>query len=91
MLAGVTIQDPASVFIDAEVTVGQDTVILPNTLLQGRTAIGEECEIGPNSMIRDCTVGDRCRVTASSLEEADVESNVEVGPFCHLRPPLSVD
>ncbi|MFQ6026751.1 MAG: bifunctional UDP-N-acetylglucosamine diphosphorylase/glucosamine-1-phosphate N-acetyltransferase GlmU, partial [Dehalococcoidia bacterium] len=86
MLAGVTIQDPASVFIDADVTMGQDTVILPHTILQGHTVIGAECEIGPSSVIRDSQVGDRCRITASALEEAEVEPDVEVGPFCHLRP-----
>lgn len=86
MLAGVTIQDPASVYIDAAVTIGQDTLILPNTTLLGRTHIGEECEIGPNSIIRDSTVGDQCRVTASMLEESTIERNVNIGPFSHLRP-----
>ncbi len=86
MLAGVTIPDPGSVFIDAGVAVGQDTTILPNTMLQGATVVGEDCEIGPNSVIRDSAIGDRCRVTASMLEEATVESDVDVGPFSHLRP-----
>ncbi len=86
MLKGVTIQDPASVFIDAGVTIGQDTVILPNTMLLGSSRIGEECEIGPGSIIRDSTIGHRCRVTASVLEEATMEEGVDIGPFSHLRP-----
>jgi bifunctional UDP-N-acetylglucosamine pyrophosphorylase/glucosamine-1-phosphate N-acetyltransferase len=86
MLSGVTIQDPTSVYVDAEVAVGQDSLILPNTVLIGRTTIGEDCLIGPGTMIRDTTVGDRCRVTASMLEEAVMESGVEIGPFSHLRP-----
>jgi len=86
MLKGVTIQDPASVFIDAGVTIGQDTVILPNTMLLGRSRIGEECEIGPGSIIRDSTIGHRCRATASMLEEATMEEGVDIGPFSHLRP-----
>lgn len=86
MLSGVTIQDPTSVYVDAGVTVGQDSLILPNTVLMGRTAIGENCLIGPGTMIRDSSVGDRCRVTASMLEEAVVETGVEIGPFSHLRP-----
>jgi bifunctional UDP-N-acetylglucosamine pyrophosphorylase / glucosamine-1-phosphate N-acetyltransferase len=86
MLAGVTIQDPASVYIDSDVTIGQDALILPNTMLLGQTHIGEECEIGPNSIIRDSTVGDRCRVTASMLEESTMEHDVDIGPFSHLRP-----
>ena len=86
MLKGVTIQDPASVFIDAAVTIGQDTVILPNTMLLGRSRIGEECEIGPGSIIRDSTIGHRCRATASVLEEATMEEGADIGPFSHLRP-----
>ena len=86
LLAGVTIQDPSSVFIDADVTIGQDTIIRPNTMLLGRTEIGEDCEIGPNSVIRDSRVGHRCRITASMLEEAALEDDVAVGPFSHLRP-----
>ena len=86
MLKGVTIQDPASVFIDAGVTIGQDTVILPNTMLLGHSRIGEECEIGPGSIIRDSTIGHRCRATASVLEEATMEEGVDIGPFSHLRP-----
>ncbi len=86
MLSGVTIVDPASVFIDAEVTIGQDSVILPNTMLLGRTTVGEESEIGPGSVLRDSTVGDRCRVTTSMLEEATMEEGSNIGPFSHLRP-----
>ena len=86
MLAGVTMSDPDSVYIDADVSIGQDTLLLPNTMLLGRTNIGEGCEIGPGSAIRDSAVGSQCRVTASMLEEAIVEDGVDVGPFSHLRP-----
>ncbi len=86
MLGGVTILDPASVFIDADVTIGQDTVILPNTILLGRTTVGEDCEIGPGSMLRDSSVGNRCLVAASMLEEAIMEDGADIGPFSHLRP-----
>ena len=86
MLDGVTILDPGSVFIDAEVTIGQDSVILPNTMLLGRTDVGENCEIGPGSVLRDSSVGNRCRVTASMLEEATMEDAANIGPFSHLRP-----
>ena len=86
MLAGVTIPDPASVYIDGDVTVGQDSIILANTALRGHTSIGEDCQIGPNSVIEDSAVGDGCRITSSMLEEATVETGVEIGPFSHLRP-----
>ncbi len=86
MRSGVTIQDPASVFIDSDVTIGVDTVVRPNTCLQGQTTIGESCEIGPNSVIQDSIIADMCRVTSSMLEEATLEAGVDVGPFSHLRP-----
>ena len=86
MLAGVTMLDPASTYIDADVTIGQDTVLLPNTMLLGKTDIGEACEIGPGSTVRDSSVGSGVRVTASMLEEAVMESDTDIGPFSHLRP-----
>ena len=86
MLAGVTMVDPDSVYIDADVSIGQDTLLLPNTMLLGRTEIGEGCEVGPGSVIRDSTVGSQCRVTASMMEEATIEDSVDIGPFSHLRP-----
>ena len=86
LLAGVTMVDPQSTYIDADVTIGEDTVIYPNTTLRGRTAVGRDCAVGPNSLLVDSTLGDRCRVVASVLEGAVLESDVEVGPFSHLRP-----
>ena len=59
---------------------------MPNTMLLSGSRVGEDCEIGPNTTIRDSLVGDRCRVTASALEGATLESDVRMGPFCHLRP-----
>ena len=86
MLEGVTISDPSSVMIDAGVVIGQDTLILPNTMLLGNTVIGSGCEVGPGSVVKNSTVGDDCRVTSSALEEAAMESGVDIGPFSHLRP-----
>ena len=86
LMEGVTMTDPDSVYIDADVTIGMDTVILPNTMLTGRTSIGEDCEIGPNSVIRDSVIGNNCRVTSSALEEATMEDDTDIGPFSHLRP-----
>ena len=85
MLEGVTFQDPETCYVDSTVNIGRDTVILPNTHLRGKTTIGEGCEIGPNSLIEACTIGDRCRVTASILEEAIMEEESNIGPFGHLR------
>ena len=85
MMEGVTIPDPESVYIDYDVSIGIDSVILPNTRIAGRTTIGEDCVIGPNSIIEDSLIGDRCRIVFSVLEESVIESNVQVGPFSHLR------
>ena len=85
MAAGVTLADPAATYIEPTVELSADTVILPNTHLQGRTRIGTGCTIGPNSIIRDTTIGDGCQVTCSVLEEAELAEDVDVGPFAHLR------
>jgi bifunctional UDP-N-acetylglucosamine pyrophosphorylase/glucosamine-1-phosphate N-acetyltransferase len=85
MRAGVTLIDPASTYVDAEVTVGQDTIIYPNSHLQGNTAIGSNGLIGPNTIIRDSSIGDNCRLEASVVEGAIIEDDVSIGPFAHLR------
>jgi bifunctional UDP-N-acetylglucosamine pyrophosphorylase/glucosamine-1-phosphate N-acetyltransferase len=85
MLAGVSLIDPATTYIDWGVHIGQDTVVHPNTHLQGRTSIGAGCVIGPGSVIRDTQVGDGCKVFASVLEGAVVEQGVDMGPYVHLR------
>jgi bifunctional UDP-N-acetylglucosamine pyrophosphorylase / glucosamine-1-phosphate N-acetyltransferase len=86
MLAGVTLQDPASTYIGPEVTLRADTVVLANTHLEGKTSVGVGCALGPNTLIRDSTIGDGCTVEASVLEGARLDEQVEVGPFAHLRP-----
>ncbi len=86
MAQGVTIVDPACTYIGREVAVGRDTVIHPGTHLRGKTAIGERCEIGPNSVVVDSSVGDECTVFASVLEQCEVADRVSIGPFSHLRP-----
>jgi bifunctional UDP-N-acetylglucosamine pyrophosphorylase/glucosamine-1-phosphate N-acetyltransferase len=85
MLAGVTIVDPATTYIEDGVSVGAETVIHPNSVVSGHTRIGGACQIGPNTIVSDSTIGDRCRVVASVVEGAILESDVSVGPFSHLR------
>ena len=86
MMEGVTIPDPESVYIDHDARIGIDSVVLPNTHIRGGTIIGDDCEIGPNSVIVDSQIGDRCRIVSSVVEQAVIESDVQVGPFSHLRP-----
>ena len=84
--AGVQVLDPAAVYVDPRVEIGAGTVLLPGAILRGRTRIGRRCEIGPNAMLRDCTVGDETTVNASQLNESTVGDHTNVGPFAYVRP-----
>ncbi len=86
MRAGVTIVDPDSTFIDADVEIGQDARIEPWTVLAGPTVIGDEAVIGPGSQIRDSRIGARAHVWGSWVEESEVGEDARVGPMSHLRP-----
>jgi bifunctional UDP-N-acetylglucosamine pyrophosphorylase/glucosamine-1-phosphate N-acetyltransferase len=85
MLNGVTVIDPDSTYVEADVEIGMDTVLQPNTFLRGNTTIGEECIIGPNSIITDTKIGNKCVVLAAVMEKAIVEDGVDMGPFARLR------
>jgi bifunctional UDP-N-acetylglucosamine pyrophosphorylase/glucosamine-1-phosphate N-acetyltransferase len=85
MLEGVTIVDPEATYIEPGVTVGRDTTVWPNTHLRGETTIGTHCTLGPNTIIKDCQIGNRCKVLASVLEQAVMEDDADIGPFGHLR------
>lgn len=86
MLEGVTLLDPATTYVDAGVEVGEDTVLLPGTTLSGRTRIAGGCRIGPNAVLVDTTVGARTSIGASTIEGSMIGDDVEIGPYCHLRP-----
>lgn len=86
MAGGVTIVDPATTYVGKDVSVGMDTILHPGTHLRGATTIGGRCEIGPNSVVVDSTIGDECIVLASVLERCQVADRASIGPFSHLRP-----
>ena len=88
--AAVRFLDKESAYIGPRVRVGGGTVILPGTILRGETVIGGSCEIGPNTMIRDCVIGDRVTVNASQLNESTVDDGTTVGPFAYVRPHCHV-
>ena len=71
---GVTIMDPASTFIEKSVKIAPDTVIYPNTWLQGATVIGEDCEIGPNVRLENVKVADGCRVEFTHVHDCELRS-----------------
>ncbi len=84
--AGVTVVDPASTWIDVEVTIGRDTVIAPGTQLLGSSRVGARCAIGPDATLTDTEVGDGASVIRTHALQAVIGSQAEVGPFTYLRP-----
>lgn len=90
MRAGVTMVDPGRTYVDATVELAPDVVLEPDVVLRGRTKIGEGTRIGTGSQIIDSVVGRDCVVWASVLESSEVEDEVEIGPFSHLRPKSSI-
>ena len=86
MLAGVTFRDPDSCEVDADVQLAPDVFVERGTILEGKTRVGAGSRIGPYAVLRDTTVGERCRVENSTLEGATLEDEVRIGPYSHLRP-----
>ena len=86
MRDGVTIVDPASTTVDADVMIGQDTTIEPGSHIRGRTSIGEDCVIGPNTTLLDATIANRVTIRHSYVDRAILEDGANVGPFSYLRP-----
>ena len=83
---GVSIVNDSGVLIGPDVEIGSDTVILPGTILKGKTKIGTGCTIGPNSMIENCTVGNNAVINASQAHNSTIEDGVTIGPFSNIRP-----
>jgi bifunctional UDP-N-acetylglucosamine pyrophosphorylase / glucosamine-1-phosphate N-acetyltransferase len=90
MIAGVTMADPATAWVEADVELAPDVVLEPNVILRGRTRIGEGTVIGAGSQIIDSAIGRGCRVWASVIEHSEILDEAEVGPFSHLRPGSSI-
>ena len=90
MLAGVTITDPATTYIDHAVTIGPDTTILPGSILTGRTTIGAGCTIGPAARIHGSTIADGATVRDATIEESAVGPGTDIGPYSHLRPGVEL-
>jgi bifunctional UDP-N-acetylglucosamine pyrophosphorylase/glucosamine-1-phosphate N-acetyltransferase len=91
MSSGVTIEDPATAYVDADVTIGSDTILHPGVSIEGRTTIGVGCEIHSGARIVDSQIGDRvtilnhCVITNSTIAD-----EASVGPFAHLRPESDI-
>lgn len=86
MMGGVSIIDPDRVYIQQDVTVGQDTVLYPGTILEGRTSVGRGCRIGPDTELDNVVCGDDNHLNRVYAHDCTIGSHNEMGPFVHLRP-----
>lgn len=86
MLNGITIEDPNNTYIGKDVKIGEDTVILPGTIIEGNTTIGSDCIIGPNTRITSSVIKDCVNIAQSTVISSEINNYTTVGPFAYLRP-----
>jgi bifunctional UDP-N-acetylglucosamine pyrophosphorylase/glucosamine-1-phosphate N-acetyltransferase len=86
MLAGVSVTDPATTYVDAGVEIGRDTVLEPMTILRGSTRIGSGSRVGPSTTLIDARLGDGVTILNAHVVDAELHDGVNVGPFAYLRP-----
>ena len=86
MRGGVTVVDPATTWVDAEVRLGRDVTLLPGTQLHGTTSVDDGASVGPDTTLRDCRIGERAVVVRSHATGAEIGPGADVGPFSYLRP-----
>ena len=86
MAEGITLIDPAAVYIEQDVRIGRDTIIYPGTILQGKTVIGECCVLGPDTQLTNVRCGNGNRLNRVYAHDCVMGDDNEIGPFVHLRP-----
>jgi len=86
MKNGVTFLNPESCIVENDVTIEKDTLIYPGTILEGSTKIGDNCVIGPNTLLRNVRTGKHVTVINSVAIDSSIDDNTKVGPFAYLRP-----
>jgi bifunctional UDP-N-acetylglucosamine pyrophosphorylase/glucosamine-1-phosphate N-acetyltransferase len=86
MAAGVTVMDPATTWVDADVVLNPDVTLLPGVQLLGATVVEEDAVIGPDTTLKDCEIGAGARVVRTHGELAVIGGGASVGPFAYLRP-----
>lgn len=85
MREGVTVHDPATIWVEPDVELARDVTLYPGVHLRGRTKVGVGAEIGPDTDIADSTIGQGCRISRSVVESSRLGDGVTVGPFSHIR------
>jgi bifunctional UDP-N-acetylglucosamine pyrophosphorylase/glucosamine-1-phosphate N-acetyltransferase len=86
MRDGVTVMDPATTWVDADVTLAPDVILLPGTQLLGATTVAEDAVVGPDTTLKDCEIGASARVVRAHGELAVIGAGAVVGPFSYMRP-----
>lgn len=86
MFSGVTVVDPSSTFVDPEVVIGQDSIIYPFTIIEGKSAVGPNCRIGPGVRLVDAQVGEGVAIANSVVLESKIGDCCTIGPFAYIRP-----
>ncbi len=90
MQNGVTFISPETAYIGGSVIIGRDTIIMPNTVLEGKTEIANDCIIGPNSRIVDSKIDNGVEINNSVILQSEIGSDTHVGPFAYVRPNCKI-
>lgn len=90
MANGVTIINPMTTHISVDAEIGRDTIIQPGVVIEGKTIIGEDCVIGPNSHIIQSVIGDRTFINHSYVQHSVIGADTTIGPFAHIRPEAKI-
>ena len=90
MLNGVTISDPNTAYIGCDVIIGRDTIIYPNTNIEGASKIGAGVAIGPNTTIKNATIESGANITNSTVTDSHIGENTDIGPYAHIRPSSNI-
>lgn len=90
MLNGVTIEDPDNTYIGSDVEIAPDTIILPGTIIEGKTKIGTDCLIGPYTKITSCIIHDCVQIQQSTLVSSEIDNYTTVGPYAYIRPNCKI-
>ncbi len=90
MKQGVSMIDPETTYISTDAKIGQDTVLYPGVIIDGKTVIGAYCKVGANSEIKDSVIGDGTIVRQSVIHDSEIGKYVTIGPFAHIRPHSSI-
>ncbi|MFI3230922.1 MAG: bifunctional UDP-N-acetylglucosamine diphosphorylase/glucosamine-1-phosphate N-acetyltransferase GlmU [bacterium] len=87
---GITIEDPNNTYIGSDVKIGEDTVVLPNTIIEGHTTIGSDCIIGPNARITSAEIKDCVEINQSTVLSSFINNYTSVGPYAYIRPNCKI-